>query len=62
MRGLRAVMKLKPDKVLRDKFFTPESYQHPVRGDLAKRTLEPELLAHPPEEEQPRGVGRAAAV
>ena len=34
MRGLRAVMKLKPDKVLRDKFFTPESYQHPAKGHL----------------------------
>ena len=27
-------MKLKPDKVLRDRFFTPESYQHPAKGHL----------------------------
>ena len=27
-------MRLKPDKVLRDRFFTPESYQHPAKGHL----------------------------
>ena len=27
-------MKLKGDKVLRDRFFTPESYQHPAKGHL----------------------------
>ena len=27
-------MKLKPDKVLRDRFFTSESYQHPAKGHL----------------------------
>ena len=27
-------MRLKPDKVLRDKLFTPESYQHPAKGHL----------------------------
>ena len=28
------MMQLKPDKVLRDRFFTAESYQHPAKGHL----------------------------
>ena len=27
-------VKLKPDKVLRDRFFTQESYSHPAKGHL----------------------------
>ena len=31
---LMGAIRIKPDKVLRDRFFTPESYQHPAKGHL----------------------------